>query len=444
MTDVAEGMNHLHRHGLVHRDLKTLNLLVDEDENGNYLIRICDFGSSRSVDLEEYYKEYQTQQQSILSSFISSNMTATSNDIPTDAGVDGSSMPLPLLSTSLTFDNELKISSNIKLKKNNKNNYNTILDEKQKNETQSNIIQKLKKIRSLFSSSSSIANIFEEEADSYLFEDENINDSQIFINFSRDRNLSVTSQLLHQISSPMSTIVGSVQFLAPEILCNIEFKPNSRSAKSKKNSVYGFSADVYSYGCVIWEILTRREIYKGKSYSEIQKFVMSNNRPIVISSELHGCSDSNFLLRLMNQCWQSDAVTRPNFGQILIMLEERKDAFIPNSYFEQYNNKVFNVYEDEIEGESVSHHKKYLDERRRRKRRRRKHKQHDKYHKSKLLYEQGRNEEYNVQKIVEERSRVLHEKYEREKSESSCKNVGSDIQIEIADKDDGIPLSRKN
>ncbi len=56
LIDVANGMQHLHRNGLVHRDLKTLNLLVDEDINGNRFLRICDFGSSRSVDLDQYYQ----------------------------------------------------------------------------------------------------------------------------------------------------------------------------------------------------------------------------------------------------------------------------------------------------------------------------------------------------------------------------------------------------
>merc|ERR1712087_1058500 len=58
LLDVARGMQHLHRNGLVHRDLKTLNLLVDEDVRRMRFLRICDFGSSRSVDLEQYYEEF--------------------------------------------------------------------------------------------------------------------------------------------------------------------------------------------------------------------------------------------------------------------------------------------------------------------------------------------------------------------------------------------------
>jgi len=153
-------------------------------------------------------------------------------------------------------------------------------------------------------------------------------------------DMSLTSHLLHQVTSQMSTIVGSVQFLAPEILRNIEFKPGSRSAKSKGNSLYGFSADVYSFGCVIWEIVTRREIYKGKSYAEIQKFVLNNNRPLVLGSELQNCPDGNFILRLMNQCWQSDALARPNFSQIIQMLEDRRDRFITQLPLTEHNEDV--------------------------------------------------------------------------------------------------------
>ena len=141
--------------------------------------------------------------------------------------------------------------------------------------------------------------------------------------------MSMTSQLLQQVASQMSTIVGSVQFLAPEILRNIEFKPNSRSAKSKGNSLYGFSADVYSFGCVMWEVMTRKEIYKGKSYAEIQKLVLNNSRPLVLSSEIEDCPDGPFLLRLMTQCWQPDALSRPNFQQIIQMLQERRHRFMP-------------------------------------------------------------------------------------------------------------------
>eukprot|EP01084_Bolivina_argentea_P107077 191485_1 len=327
LIDVAMGMQHLHRNGLVHRDLKTLNLLVDEDMYHRRYLRICDFGSSRSVDLDQYYQEY-SQQQSTLS-FASTAYTTFTNDV-TNTKSAAAPPPGAIMSPASTKHN-IKDTPHMPIITTPHTTSKTppFLPSKTKNSTSSVMIGKIKNsMPSLFGQTSRNNSIKEDTGtpgpqDDTPYEEPNPQ-------LRHDANdMSITSHLLHQVTSQMSTIVGSVQFLAPEILRNIEFKPNSRSAKSKGNSLYGFSADVYSYGCVIWEIVTRREIYKGKSYAEIQKFVLNNNRPIVLGSELQDCPDSNFIIRLMNQCWQTDPLTRPNFQQIVQMLEERKDKFVP-------------------------------------------------------------------------------------------------------------------
>ena len=48
-TDIAQAMNYLHRRKLLHRDLKTKNLLVDV----NYRIKVCDFGFARTTENEK-------------------------------------------------------------------------------------------------------------------------------------------------------------------------------------------------------------------------------------------------------------------------------------------------------------------------------------------------------------------------------------------------------
>jgi len=44
--EIAKGMEYLHSKGVIHRDLKTLNVLVDTANN----VKIIDFGCSRAVD----------------------------------------------------------------------------------------------------------------------------------------------------------------------------------------------------------------------------------------------------------------------------------------------------------------------------------------------------------------------------------------------------------
>ena len=44
MVSTARGMEYLESLGIVHRDLSARNLLVSIDENGQYIIKISDFG----------------------------------------------------------------------------------------------------------------------------------------------------------------------------------------------------------------------------------------------------------------------------------------------------------------------------------------------------------------------------------------------------------------
>jgi serine/threonine protein kinase len=45
--DIARGMEHVHSHGIIHRDLYVQNILAFEDSNGRTTFKVADFGQSK-------------------------------------------------------------------------------------------------------------------------------------------------------------------------------------------------------------------------------------------------------------------------------------------------------------------------------------------------------------------------------------------------------------
>ncbi|CAA7405502.1 unnamed protein product [Spirodela intermedia] len=91
---------------------------------------------------------------------------------------------------------------------------------------------------------------------------------------------------------------GTLPWMAPELLSG------SSSKVSEK-------VDVFSFGIVMWEILTGEEPYANMHYGAIIGGIVSNTlRPPVPAS----CDPE--WRRLMEQCWAPDPVQRPSFTEI--------------------------------------------------------------------------------------------------------------------------------
>ncbi|MEO6282953.1 MAG: serine/threonine-protein kinase [Dyadobacter sp.] len=55
LTGILNGLAHLHKVPIIHRDLKAANVLMDRDPQGNWMPVIADFGLSRMVDADMSY-----------------------------------------------------------------------------------------------------------------------------------------------------------------------------------------------------------------------------------------------------------------------------------------------------------------------------------------------------------------------------------------------------
>ncbi|XP_050419644.1 mitogen-activated protein kinase kinase kinase 13 isoform X2 [Adelges cooleyi] len=124
-----------------------------------------------------------------------------------------------------------------------------------------------------------------------------------------------TSREWNEISTKMS-FAGTVAWMAPEIIRN---EPCSEKV------------DIWSYGVVLWELMTCETPYKDVDSSAIIWGVGSNSLHLPIPSS---CPDGFRLL--IKQCWAAKPRNRPSFKHIMMHLDIASSqvlASTPDEYF---------------------------------------------------------------------------------------------------------------
>uniref|UniRef100_A0A8C4VU42 mitogen-activated protein kinase kinase kinase n=1 Tax=Gopherus evgoodei TaxID=1825980 RepID=A0A8C4VU42_9SAUR len=109
-----------------------------------------------------------------------------------------------------------------------------------------------------------------------------------------------TSKELSDKSTKMS-FAGTVAWMAPEVI---------------RNEPVSEKVDIWSFGVVLWELLTGEIPYKDVDSSAIIWGVGSNSLHLPVPS---GCPDGFKIL--LRQCWNSKPRNRPSFRQILLHLD---------------------------------------------------------------------------------------------------------------------------
>lgn len=109
-----------------------------------------------------------------------------------------------------------------------------------------------------------------------------------------------TSRTWNEKSTKMS-FAGTVAWMAPEVI---------------RNELCSEKVDIWSYGIVLWELLTGEIPYKDVDSSAIIWGVGRNSLHLPIPSTI----PEGFKL-LMRQCWAAKSRNRPSFRQILMHLE---------------------------------------------------------------------------------------------------------------------------
>nr|AAI71673.1 LOC405768 protein [Danio rerio] len=117
------------------------------------------------------------------------------------------------------------------------------------------------------------------------------------------------------------SLVGTFPWMAPEVIQSL---PVSETC------------DTYSYGVVLWEMLTREVPFKGFEGLQVAWLVVEKHeRPTIPSSCPASFAD------LMRRCWNAEPKERPQFKQILSTLETMKnDSKLPDQCNSFLHNKA--------------------------------------------------------------------------------------------------------
>ncbi|KAB5557732.1 hypothetical protein DKX38_008641 [Salix brachista] len=119
-------------------------------------------------------------------------------------------------------------------------------------------------------------------------------------------------------SGVMTAETGTYRWMAPEV---IGHKP------------YNHKADVFSFGIVLWELLTGKLPYEHLSPLQAAVGVIQGLRP-PIPSHSHPK-----LAELLERCWQQDPSLRPEFSEILELLQQL-DRMVADERQDKQKKKV--------------------------------------------------------------------------------------------------------
>ena len=104
----------------------------------------------------------------------------------------------------------------------------------------------------------------------------------------------------------------------------VEDGPSSSGGGSRRASAW-HGPDAYAFGVILWEMLTLKRPFEGRSQHEIWLLVRQGSRPHVTPAEASAAPAG--YLALMRELWAQDPVERPTFAEALRRLSVMAEQY---------------------------------------------------------------------------------------------------------------------
>jgi len=119
-----------------------------------------------------------------------------------------------------------------------------------------------------------------------------------------DKNIKISNFGQHIETLESSPKLGTLNWLAPEVLGNDE------------ENVYTLEADIYSFGVVVWEIITSNVPYEGKAPLQVMRMIQMGEL-LKIPNNVHPSIEHILLM-----CWDTNPKNRLNSKQAMEYLHQ--------------------------------------------------------------------------------------------------------------------------
>jgi len=105
----------------------------------------------------------------------------------------------------------------------------------------------------------------------------------------------------------MSGETGTFRYMAPEVVqCN----------------PYNEKVDVYSYGVILWEMMTKKKAYKNLTLHQFHEVVVKNGKRPTLPK--HWPVEFTCIIE---ECWSTEIKQRPSFSEISTRLNSLREAY---------------------------------------------------------------------------------------------------------------------